>query len=244
MNASPKKEELSPSALWLALTALPRPSREIPLPRMGANGEPVGSVLIWPLTQEEQMASNADADRFTKQLLKDPQRKDEANLGYDHTFTNEMAVQVLFRACRDVTDIKRPAFPSPLAMRSTFTTDEIGVLFNSYCTVQAEVGPIRADLSTEECEALILRLEEGGSAFPFDSCSYQAQRTLVLTMASRLVSCWTRISWLGSQPDVSPFVLEHLKERERLQAGEAETTADASGPETTQASEDVAPVES
>ena len=232
MNYAPKKEELSPSALWLALTALPRPDREIPIPRMNAEGQPVGFVRIWPLTQEEQMAANADADRFTKQLLKDPQKKEEANLGYDHTFTNEMAVQVLFRACRDVNDIKRPAFPSPLAMRSTFTTDEIGVLFANYCTVQAEVGPIRAQMSQEETDALILRIEEGGSAFPFDGCSWAEQRSLVLTMASRLVSCWTRMSSVGWELDATSYVVEHIKDRERARAADAEAKATEATPAT------------
>ena len=215
VNGGPKKpEELTPSELWLALTALPRPSREIPLPRCKpGTEEPLGNVVMWPLTQEEQMAANAEADRFTRQLFKDPQKKDEANLGYHHTFTNEVAIQVLYRACRDVNDPARPAFPSPNRMRETFTTDEIGVLFSNYCTVQSEVGPIRAQMSKEESEALIIRLIEGGSAFPFDGCSWEAQRALVLTMASRLVSCWTDMSSHGLQPDVTSIAAEWLKER-------------------------------
>jgi len=207
------KEPIEPSALWLALTQLPRPQREVPLPRMKlGTTEPVGSVVMWPLTQEEQMAANAEADRFTKQLLKDPQKKDEANLGYQHTFTNEVAVQVLFRACRDPENTKRPAFPSPNLMRETFSSDEIGVMFASYCTVKSELGPIRAELSNEETEALIIKLVEGGSAFPFDSCSWEEQRTLLLSMASRLVNCWMAMSSAGLPLDVSTFVLSKLSE--------------------------------
>ena len=103
-----------PSELWLALTQIPRPTKLVPVPRkMPGTGQPVGHVRIWPLTQEEQMVCNAEADRYTKQLLKDPQRRDEANLGYNHTYTNEVAIQVLYRACRDPKNLKRPAFPSP-----------------------------------------------------------------------------------------------------------------------------------
>lgn len=218
-----QKEELEPSALWLALTTIPRPSREVPLPRMQpGTTRPVGAVLVWPLTQEEQMGANAEADRFTKTLLKDPQKKDEANLGYHHTYTNELAIQVLHRACRDVTKIERPAFPSPSLMRQTFTTDEIGVLFAEYCTVQAELGPIRAHMTREEEDALIARLVIGGSAFPFDSCSWELQRSLVLSMARRLAACWTAMSSAGSLPDVSTFALELLAEAKAVPAESAE----------------------
>jgi hypothetical protein len=214
-NPIKKEPELPPSELWLALTALPRPTREVPIPRnIPGTDTPVGTLVMWPLTQEEQMAANAEADRWTKTLLKDPQKKDEANLGYQHTYTNEVAVQVLYRACRDVTNIDRPAFPSPKMMREKLSTDEIGVLFSTYCTVQAELGPIRAEMSKEEADALILRLAEGGSAFPLDSLSWEQQRTLALSMACRLVACWTVISSAGLQPDASSFAIEMLREKE------------------------------
>lgn len=204
-------EKLEPSELWRALTALPRPTREMPLPifKPGTE-ESIGSVLVWPLTQEEQMAANAAADKFTKELLKDPQKKDEANLGYHHTYTNEVAVQVLYRACRDPNDEKRPAFPSPGLMRQKFSTDQIGVMFHSFCTIQSELGPIRAHLTKEETEALLFRLVEGGSAFPFDSCSWEQQRTLVLSTASQLVSCWMAMFSAGLPLDVSSYGLEKL----------------------------------
>src|SRR3990167_9686678 len=85
---TPKKEpreEFTPSQTWLALTSIPRPTRAIPLPRLNDAGEPVGTVLMWPLTQEEIMSANAEADRFTKSLMKDAQKKDEPNLGYTTT---------------------------------------------------------------------------------------------------------------------------------------------------------------
>jgi hypothetical protein len=236
-----KDEELSPSALWLALTAIPRPSQKVPLPRnIPGTDEPVGYVLMWPLTQEEQMAANAEADRYTKQLLKDPQRKEEANLGYHHTFTNEVAIQVLFRACRDVDDIKRPAFPSPSRMRERLTTDETGVLFSNYCTVQSELGPIRAHMTKEEADALILRLAAGGSAYPLDSYSLEEQRTLLVSTASRLVNCWTAMCSLGLQPDVSSFAMELLEKQDA--AIEAASLSDQElGVDDSIASEDLAP---
>jgi len=235
MNSAPKKEEMSPTDLWVALTALPRPSREIPVPRnKEGTEEPIGTIRVWPLTQEEQMAANAEADSFTKKLLKDPQKKEEANLGYHHTFTNEMAVQVLFRACRDVDNIKRAAFPSPQLMRATFTTDEIGVMFNTYATVQSELGPIRAHMTTEETEGFILRLRDGGSAFPFDSISWEQQRSLVLGMACRLVDCWTAISSAGLPLAVSTFVLERLHQIILEESPKEDHTPELAEPDTTE----------
>lgn len=211
-------------ALWQMITTLPRPHKLVPYPRkLPGTEEPVCELAIWPLTQEEQMAANAEADRFTKALLKDPQKKDEANLGYHHTFTNELSVQMLYRACRKKDDVKRPFFPSPKAMRAHMSTDEVGVLFNNYCTVQQEVGPIVAYMSAEEREAWILRLQEGGSAFPFDYLSWDTQRTLVLSMASLLVSYWTDMCSRGSPPDVSAPTLDLLKARMSSQSGSPET---------------------
>ncbi len=226
-------EKLEPSELWRALTTLPRPTRTMPLPifKPGTE-ESIGEVQVWPLTQEEQMAANAEADKFTKELLKDPQKKDEANLGYHHTYTNEVAIQVLYRACRDKNDEKRPAFPSPTLMRQKFSTDQIGVMFHSFCTIQSELGPIRAHLTQEETEALVVRLAEGGSAFPFDSCSWEQQRTLVRTMASQLLSCWTAMSSAGLPLDVSSYGLEMLAERQSRGQAQASPEESASDSET------------
>ncbi len=223
-----KPEEISPSDLWLALTQVPRPSRTVPFPRnLPGSNTPVGELLITPLTQAEQMVCNAAADKFTKDLLKDPQRKDDANLGYQHTYANETAVQVLYRACKSPEDPSKAAFPSPKQMRELLTTDEIGVLFNQYCTVQAELGPIASTLSKEEEEALIVRLEEGGSAFPFDKLSWELQRTLVLSLASRVVKCWTAISTAGLPLDVGTFASERLKQLSEKPAVVEEAEPDA-----------------
>jgi hypothetical protein len=225
---SEKKEEMTSSELWAALMALPRPSRMLPVPRnIPGTNTPVGEVMVWPLTQEEQMSANAEADRWTKKLLRDPQKREEANLGYHHTYTNEVAIQVLYLACRDPkSEGKRPAFPSPSLMREHFTTDEIGVLFNGYCTVQLELGPIRAHMTQAESEALTVRLVEGGSAYPFESLSWEAQRTQVLTLASQLVSCWTAMSSAGLPLSVTSVAREYLALRAHRAAQESAVTND------------------
>ena len=232
--AQKKPEPIRSSTLWLELTKVPRPRRTIPFPRVNQEtGEPITAQLIMqPLTQEEQMAANVEADKWTKSILKDPQKKDEANLGYQHTYTNEIAIQVLFRACRDVDDPAHPAFPSPALLRRELTTDEIGVLFSNYCTVQSELGPIRADMSEEEIEALIVRLVEGASAFPFDSLSSDLQRALVLILASRLVSSWTATYLRSEQPSVGSETLSWLKAKlAKPEAADAESQDEASSGE-------------
>lgn len=226
-----REKELEPSELWLALTAIPRPHREVPFPRnIPGTEQSIGNIAMWPLSQEEQHAANAAADKFVKDLLKDPQRKDEANLGYHHMFTNELAIQVLHRACRDVKNIERPAFPSTKKMRANFSTDELGVLFSTYCTVQSELGPIRAYMSKQEEEALIIRLAEGGSAFPLASISPDARERLAVSMASRLVNSWIATSSVGSPPDVSTYALELIHElaaaRKARTPGEDERSID------------------
>jgi hypothetical protein len=214
--------ELEPSELWLALTTLPRPSRVVPFPRViPGSTEPVGELRMWPLTQEEQMASNAEADRWTKKLLKDPQQKDQANLGYHHTYANEVAIQVLWRACRNAKDVTRAAFPSPNAMRAALSTDEVGVLFANYTTLQQEIGPIVAYMTAEEQEGFILRLHAGGSAFPFDSLSWEQQRTLVSGTASRLVSCWMAMCSVGLPLDVTASAADQIQAMVQAEADAA-----------------------
>ncbi len=195
-------DNLEASELWLALTQLPRPHKMVDIPRCfpGTN-TPVGQVAMWPLTQEEQAAVNAEADRFTKKLMQDPQKRDEANLGYQHTYANEVAVQILARVCRDFNDVTKPAFPSPKLIRQYLTVDEVGVLFSQYLTVQLELGPIVADMSEEEMEAWIRKIASGGSAYPFAGLSSDLQNRLVLFMAVRLLPSLTDTSSVGSQQD-------------------------------------------
>lgn len=200
-----KKEEPKEeggSQIWQLLTAIPRPTRKVPLPRnLPGTKESIGEIPVWPLTHGELIESNAAAEQRMRTLFKDENKKDELNLGYQHSFANELAVQHLWRGCRDPNDLNKPAFPSPRAMSLQFTGDEIGVLYNHYLTVQAEIGPITSVMSDEEYEAWVRRIAEAGNADPFDSLSWDLQRTLVISMASQLADYWTVTSSAGSLPD-------------------------------------------
>jgi hypothetical protein len=201
MSAGPP-EDVNASDLWLALTALPRPHRIVPMPRnLPGTDIPVGELAMWPLTQEEHHESNAMAEDFVKKLLKETAKKDEANFGYANLFQNEIAVQQLWRACRDPKNLDRPAFPSPKALRHRVTSDEVGVLYNHFLTTQVELGPIVTRLDDAEYEGWVRKLAEGGKAFPFDLLSWDLRTTLVRTMASQLVASWTATSSAGSPPE-------------------------------------------
>lgn len=216
---APEEESIEASDLWNALIAIPRPHRRIAFPRkIPGTDQPIGFVEMWPLTQNEQHAANAAADKFARDLMKDPVKKEEVNLGFHHAYTNDLAVQVIYRACRDAENLDRPAFPSPKLLREYLSTDEAGVLFSSYCTVQSELGPIRARMTQQEFEAMIIRIAEGGSSDPLDSISLELQRSLIVFTACRLVACWTDMSSHGLRPDASTFALEMLAELEKAKA--------------------------
>lgn len=193
--------DLNPSELWMALTKIPRPWEVVDFPRVDPiTKAPIGQLAIWVLTQEEQIAACAEADRVAKQLLKDPQRQGEANIGYENLYYNESTVQVLYRACRDVKDVKRPAFPSASMLRKQFSVDEISALAVLYLQVQGSIGPVVATMSAEEEKAWIGRLAEAGNVFPTSLLSPREQERLLLSMALQLVSFWTATPSPGSAP--------------------------------------------
>jgi hypothetical protein len=208
MNGPPNVE---PSALWSALQVMPRPFKVVDFPRRHPDtDEPIGQLVMWPLTQNEQMACTGEADRFAKKMLREAQRKDETNLGYETIYSNEVAVQVLYRACRDVNDHSKPAFPLPVELRDKLSADEVGALFALYCSVQVELGPIVTRMSKEEMEAWVKALVEGGQYDPFPLLSLETQHHLLNFMASQLVSFWTRTSSAGSLPGDLPEESEAL----------------------------------
>ena len=186
---------------WAKLIALPRPSKVVDFPRKNEDGSAV-ELAIWVLSQDEQMACSSAADALAKKLLKDAVKNDERSRGYDDIYQNAAAVEILFRVCRQKEDLAKPFFPAPDAIRKHLTTDEIALLFTHYLSVQVELGPIVADMTSDEVDAIVKRLVESGSRFPLDGLSPEALKTLVLSMASRLSTFLTGISLLGTPPEV------------------------------------------
>lgn len=194
-----------PSELWLQITQMPRPHRLVDFPRKDrVTGQPIGQIAIWVLTQEESMICQSAAEKFARNTLKEnvPKQSD-AQEGYANIYRNAAAVEVLWRACRRPEDLKQPAFPSPGEMRKLLTHDEVGVLMSHYNRVQTELGPYVTDMTAEELDAWIARLEEGGSRFFLDCLSSEVKEALIERLAFRLRSFSTDNGSHGEQPDVS-----------------------------------------
>jgi hypothetical protein len=195
-------KEIEPTQLWLKLSSTERPYKMVDFPRYDDEAKPLGQTAIRILTQEEQMICNAAAEDFCRKHLKDAKRED---LGYEMMFKDAVIVEVLYRACRDADDPNgRSTFPSIKHLRETLTTDECSTLFTHYLTIQAELGPIAVSMSDEELESWITRLAEGGSAFPFDTLSWDLQRLVLLHMAFQLRTSPTDNSSPTSLPDETP----------------------------------------
>ncbi len=186
-----REVQVQPSDVWLALSSIPRPSRVVDVPRLIPGTKvSVGEVAIWALTQQEQAACTAEADRFTRQLMRDPAHAEQTSFGYHHLFACEYALQTLARACRNPKNLQQPAFPSPKLLRPKLTDDELTILFNSYLTVHAELSPCIDRMDPEEFENFVLRIAESGSALPFEELSWDLQRTAVVALALQLAASW------------------------------------------------------
>jgi hypothetical protein len=201
ISAHQPPKDIPASQLWMKLQELPRPSKVVDFPRKAPDGTAIGQLSIRVLTQEEQMAAHGAAERVTQAILKDGNKE---QFGYERLYADAAYVEILFRACRDLDDPNRTAFPSPKTIREVLTTEECAALFQHYLTVQLELGPVLAAMSDEEKEAWIDRLVEGGSAFPFDLLSSDLQKILLLYMGYQLRLSPKDKSSVGSPPEETP----------------------------------------
>ena len=193
--------KLSGADLWAQIIAMPRPHRVVDFPRTGDDGEPVARLVMQVLRQEEQITAAVETERFTKKMIKDIPRADEAKRAYDDIYNNQGACEILFLACRQTDNLTRPFFPSSSAIRQSLTPDEVGVLYRSYLVIQDEVGPIVANISDDEREAWIVRLQQGGSRVPLASLSLEALTDLAFSLACRTPISPTDTSSPGSLLD-------------------------------------------
>jgi len=84
------------------------------------------------------------------------------------------------------------------------TTDEMAILQNHYHTVVLELGPVIADLTEEDQEYWIKRLQEAGrsnSSFLINSFSSEALKTLLMYTISELEKLQTSKSSSGAQQE-------------------------------------------
>lgn len=202
MADAPK--ETPPSELWLKLSQSKRPSKEIDFPRKDpTTGESIGKLAMWPLTQGEIIVAQAKALEFAQGLVKSSPEL-AGRIENTPVFNNAVACEILYRACRRIEAPEHPVWPTVKEIRDQhrgLTSDECAVLMNAYSFVQLELGPIAAHMSLVEQEALIKRLQEGGSAIPLASLSLDQWSDLTLYMASQLATLRTLKSSAGSQLD-------------------------------------------
>lgn len=194
--------------LWAAITAMPRPHRLVDFPRKGQDGVPMGQVAIVVLTQTEQIQAAAATEDFARKVIKDMPKEGDARRGYDDVYSNHMAVELLFRCCKKPDDPKANFFPTTHAIQDHMTPDEVGVLVRAYMEVQAEIGPIMANMSDEEVDAWVKRLREAGSRVPLASLSLAALIDLAFILACRNGSSPMDTPSPGSPPESTPESLQ------------------------------------
>jgi hypothetical protein len=195
--------DVDPTKLFEELIKQPRPHVDVDFPRNNQEGQPLAMLKMVVLTQAETDAALASAEAHTKKILgENMPKKGEASTAYEVVFNNQKTIDVLFRACKNFDDPSKPFFPTRQAILS-LTSDEIAVLANHYFTVQVQLGPVIAAMTTEEMQEYIKRIAEGGSrsAYFFNSFSWEALKELTTFMAVELLSLRTDRSSVGSLPE-------------------------------------------
>lgn len=188
MSMPPK--DIAPADLWTQVTAVPRGHRVMDFPRKGADGLPVCRVAMVVLTQEEQMKCNVNISAFLRKYVKDNGAQipntNEQDFAYKNLYEMQVAIEVLYCACKNPDDITKPFFPTKNAIAQSLLPSEIAILFKNYARVQTELGPILSQMSAEEMDAWIEVFVKGGSEFPLDSLSLDGVTGLLMHMASQL----------------------------------------------------------
>lgn len=200
----PSDEILTSDQLWAQIMAMPRPHRVVDFPRKGPDGQPMGRLAMFVLTQEENERAIASAEAFVRRILKDQKSmptSGEPRTSYEDMIESRRALEVLFRSCKQPENLEKGFFPAVESIAARLTVDEVAVLVLNYNRVKSELGPVDSEMGPEERDAWIEKLAKGGSMFPFDSLSMGAQSALILYMANRLWSSRTDSSTPGSPPD-------------------------------------------
>lgn len=188
--------------LWAAYTAVPRPHDFVDLPRKNSDGEPIGKVAVWVLTQLETEQAQADAGKYVREVLKVGNEKNETDHAYLEVYNNELAVQLLVRALRNPGNLNIPFCPNAKTFREKLSLDEVAVLFNEYVLVRRKLGPVVSELSEPEMDALLGRLAKGGLASgELGFFTLGLLEALLRHSASRCLDLQNTISSLTAPPD-------------------------------------------
>ena len=191
--------------IWARIISTARPHMVVPFPRINSEtGEAIAEMAMVVLTSEESAIVTADAEKKVRRILKDNiPGQGEARRGYDELFNTFVAEGLLYTACKNKEDLKRPFFPRKEAILQLLNVDELAIMLNHYYTVQMELGPVIASLGDDEMAAWENRLLEAGTkpAFLLNSCSLEVLKMLVLYLANRLKNSQTSNYLPISQPE-------------------------------------------
>lgn len=208
--------DVSASELLLKLIERPQPTAEVDYPAKSTNGTPLTKIRIGVLRGDQI----EEATFRGKEAMKSRRRLTESELSTPYgekMIGDAVAKELLAMACFGPTPIHgtEESGPSyPLLFRSAndvnkLPPDEITALFGAYLLVQKKFGPYEREMTDDEVNAWIERLEVGASELPLsqlashqlvDLCLYLARRASCL---SRLLTCQRQnlpINW-ESIPD-------------------------------------------
>jgi hypothetical protein len=194
--ASPPKE-VSAVDLWSMISEAPRPYEIVDYPRKQADGSAI-KIAMLVLTVEEQLACSREAGKLARTLIKEKDVTPDSP-DYVEIYRSQAAIEALFRACRKPHALNERTFPSAEDLRRNLTGDELDVLFRSYLQVKSMKGPIITEMSEEECDAWIERLQEAGSQLPLGLFSWDGLADLVMRLVSRQRKFSTDTSSAGGQ---------------------------------------------
>lgn len=199
-NGPPK--DVPADELWTKLCQTELPHEVVDFPRNDAKtGKPLGQIAIRPLTQGEIIIAKAEATRYARAAIKEKFDAVERVEGYAQVFEDACATEMVCRFCRRTENHHVPVFARASDVRERLTSDEVSVLVNQYALVQHRYGPIVSGMTTEDYEAWIKRLHDGGSATPLAFLSWEQRTDLLMHSVSQLVALRTLNSSVGKQQD-------------------------------------------
>lgn len=174
-----------------------RPSIVVPFP--GYDDVEIALVI---LTQSETQAAQAGAQKLVDRIFKDSANK-AFDAGYKEVYNSASAQEILYRACKDPNDLKKPFFPSKESIGDALSIDQVSILLNHYFMLSDQYGPVISTMNEKELEEYIRLLAEGGqrSANFLNSFSQGALITLLVYMASQLSTSQTDKSLPTSQQE-------------------------------------------
>ena len=157
--------------------------------RKDKDGNPIKIAMI-TLTQEESLSVSINTERFVRKFFKDSEtdlpKNGETSSGYAMIFEQKAAIEILFKVCKNPTDLTVPFFKNPDDMASNLTTEEIGYLMRLYGHIRSELSPMKYNLTNEEIDAWIDRVDAEQRIYMLDSLSPATLSDFISNIVERI----------------------------------------------------------